>query len=181
MVGRRAVSGGATNIRHGIAPTWRRLAAYLLGLIVLIGAQVAVRALGPEGWYRPVFPLLTIASDVVGVALFGCTLGMWLTRTRVVRPPEPGPPGWRTALVRWVVATGPGLLGYLWWATRITPPTAAVSLLSLVGLVWMVVVFAPILSDDYLRGRHDRVAGTVVILHSYRGSLDWPTTRAAPA
>ena len=138
--------------------------------------EVVVWAAGPRGLYRPVVSVLVLASDIGAVALFGCTLGMWLTRTRVVVPPSPAAPGWRTAIVRWLVATGPAVAGYLAWITRTTLPRSVRLVLGVIGLPWMIVVFAPILFDTYLRGLHDRAAGTVVVLTRYEGSLALPET-----
>ncbi|MGN6695367.1 MAG: RDD family protein, partial [Aquihabitans sp.] len=90
------------------------------------------------------------------------TIGMMVFRMRVVTldAPERPAPGWRVAIVRYLVA---------WW-----PQTLVMVLGFLVDVdgwgwvggvmqIWLVICFTPILLDPARRGLHDRVAGTVVL------------------
>jgi uncharacterized RDD family membrane protein YckC len=144
-----------------IAAPWRRLAAYLVEAIAFSIAIAVVLAYSEGG--AQLFSIgIGLLSAVVLVATMGATVGMMVFRMRVVTidAPERPSPGWRVAVVRYLVA---------WW-----PQTLVMVLGFLVDVdgwgwvgglmqIWLVVCFTPILLDPARRGLHDRVAGTVVI------------------
>lgn len=144
-----------------ISPRWRRFAAYLVEAIAL-GLAIALVLRYSVGGARVFAAVTGLTSAIVLVATLGATLGMMVFRMRVVllaAPDEPAP-GWRVALVRYLVA---------WWPQAlllVLEPFVALedlAWLSSVMQIWLVVCFGPILLDPARRGLHDRVAGTVVI------------------
>jgi uncharacterized RDD family membrane protein YckC len=152
-----------------IASGWRRLVGYvaegfILGIVVLV-YRVLTHTIAIEGAAGLVVPVL---NGVVAVAVFGRTVGMFVTGTRVIMATTGNPPGWATAVIRWVVALGPGLLPFVLDVTGIDVADTAWRWLSIVGLVWTIAVYLPIAYDDRRRGLHDRVAGTEVVLSRRR-------------
>lgn len=144
-----------------ISAPWRRFAAYLVEAVafsIVIAMVLEYSAGGAELFSAAV----GLASAVALVATLGGTAGMMVFRMRVVTidAPDRQAPGWRVAIVRYLVA---------WW------PQALVMVLDLfvevdgwrwigtVMQIWLVICFTPILLDPARRGLHDRVAGTVVL------------------
>jgi uncharacterized RDD family membrane protein YckC len=148
----------------GLASPERRLAGWLAqSLVFTVVDSAAIGLTGDLAVVEPVNLVLAVANGLVAVTLFGRTLGMALTGTRVVRQVDGAPPGGGTATVRWLVAAGPTLvparlMGRGWWAGMIF------------GLLWSVAVFGPILIDPFRRGLHDRAAGTLVVPASSAGT-----------
>lgn len=95
----------------------------------------------------------TAVYYVVGVALWGQTVGKRLVRIRVVDAATDGRVGWRKAALRWLVPT-------LTLLPELPLPDEAASIASGVLLL---AVYAPIVWDEQARGIHDRLAGTVVV------------------
>ena len=144
-----------------IAPRWRRFVAYLAEAVAF--SLVAAILFRYSAGGAQIFSLIIgLTSSVVLVAMLGATVGMIVLRMRVVLVADPSrpAPGWRVAIVRYLVA---------WW-----PPTLMVALtpfvavedlgwLNVIAEIWLIVCFGPILIDPARRGLHDRVAGTVVV------------------
>jgi hypothetical protein len=152
-----------------IASGWRRLVGYLaegfvLGLVILV-YQVLTHGTPLEGAAGFAVPVL---NGVVAVAVVGRTVGMAITGTRVIMAATTEPPGWITALVRWLVALGPGLLPFVIDLTGVHLSADTWRTLSIIGLAWTVVVYLPIAYDERRRGLHDRAAGTEVVLSRRR-------------
>jgi uncharacterized RDD family membrane protein YckC len=146
---------------HRIAARWRRFVAYLCESLAFSLAIWLVYRYSPGA--AQVFAVATVLlNGVVLVATFGGTAGMLALRMRVVAidaPSRPAP-GWRVAVVRFVVASWPDLLRLV-----VTTFVAYESVLWLgaVAQIWLILCFGPILLDPARRGLHDRVAGTLVV------------------
>jgi uncharacterized RDD family membrane protein YckC len=102
-------------------------------------------------------PFGTVLTGVIGAVygilmlrLLGRTVGNIATKTRVVALADRSRPGWRAAIVRWLVANG---LIFLTWV-----PGSG-----FIGFAWFVAVYLPILVGPEYRGLHDRAAGVVVL------------------
>lgn len=144
-----------------ISPRWRRFAAYFMEALAF-GLVTAVIYQYSPGWAQVFAAVVGLGSAVVMVALLGGTVGMMVLRMRVVlvSSPDREAPGWKVAVVRYLVA---------WWPEALIlalVPFGDVSELTwlrVVADVWLVVCFAPVLVDPARRGIHDRVTGTVVV------------------
>jgi uncharacterized RDD family membrane protein YckC len=152
---------------HRIAARWRRFIAYLAESLAFSLATWLVYRYSAGA--AQVFAIVTVLLNaVVLVATFGGTAGMLALRMRVVSIDAPSlpAPGWRVAVVRFVVAGWPDLLRLV-----VTTFVAYESVLWLGGLaqIWLVLCFGPILLDPVRRGLHDRVAGTLVVDLPRRG------------
>ena len=148
-------------LEHPVSARWRRFVAYLVESLALSLATWVVFRYSVGG--AQAFAAVTvIVSGVVLVATFGGTAGMLLLRMRVVvlAAPEQVVPGWRVALVRFVVAAWPDVL-----RLALNPFFTFEELAWVSGLaqIWVIVCFGPILFDPVRRGLHDRVAGTLVV------------------
>ncbi len=146
---------------HQVSARWRRFAAYLLEGVAFGLATWIVFRYSVGG--AQVFAAATVVlSSVVLVATLGATAGMMVLRMRVVvlGAPERAVPGWRVALVRFLVAAWPEVL-----RLALSPFFTFESLawLSALSQIWLIVCFGPILFDPARRGLHDRVAGTLVV------------------
>jgi uncharacterized RDD family membrane protein YckC len=87
--------------------------------------------------------LLLVGYEPLLIATHGATIGKRLLRVRVLRRSDGRLPGWRAAVLRWLVPA----FGVL-----------------VCGAGELVVYASPLLdSSGYHRGWHDRVAGTVVV------------------
>ena len=101
---------------------------------------------------------IIVAYHVIGVAVFGRTLGKWALGLRISGL-DGSPTGWIGSVVRFVVATGGWFL-----AAALPAPhgTSGVLLSLLLVYVWPAVVGLPVLVDPGRRGLHDRAAKAVV-------------------
>lgn len=142
-----------------ISSRWRRLGAYLLetfAFSIITISLLAVSRTAAQAFATGI----GLLSAVVLVATIGSTAGMWLLRMRVVVPPSTSAPGWRIAIIRYLVA---------WWPALVLLvlhrgfPNLDLRWLDVVANVWMFACFGPILFDPLRRGLHDRVAGTLVV------------------
>ncbi|MCU1371907.1 MAG: hypothetical protein JWO77_3101 [Ilumatobacteraceae bacterium] len=144
-----------------LSARWRRFAAYLMESLAF-GLVTAVIARASVGGAQVFVLASSLVSAVLLVAAFGGTAGMLVLRMRVVLldAPEQATPGWRVALVRYLVAWWPQVLVF-----ALMPFVAYEQLtwLSTVSDIWIAVCFGPILLDPAHRGLHDRVVGTVVV------------------
>lgn len=144
-----------------IAAPWRRFAAYLLEAVAF-SIVIAIILVYSAGGAEVFNAAIGVTSGLVLVATLGATIGMMVLRIRVVTldAPDRLAPGWRVAIVRYLVA---------WW-----PQTLVLVIdpfydiedwgwIAVVMQIWLVLCFTPILLDPARRGLHDRVAGTVVI------------------
>lgn len=138
------------------ASRWRRLAGHtvdqLLIQVLLVGVLLGSWGGGDAWALFLLFTLLVNGYEIVGVAVWGRTIGKLVAGTRVVRLGTLEPPGWWRSIARWSAPfVGTVILWIevdrrLWW----------------LRLLWTVVVFGPILGAER-RGLHDRVAGTEVL------------------
>lgn len=96
-----------------------------------------------------------MASEIVGVALRGQTIGKAAMGLRVVRSADATVPGFDTAFVRLSLQS--------FNIGRSFHPFLGSTLFVVVG-PWPLICYGPILFDrEMRRGLHDRIAGTVVI------------------
>lgn len=144
-----------------ISARWRRFAAYLTEAVAFgIAASILYRY--SAGGARIFAAAIGLTSSVILVALLGASIGMMVFRMRIVvlADPDRRAPGWRIAVVRYLVA---------WWPEAllvVLEPfygVARLAWLSTIMQIWLIVCFGPILLDPARRGLHDRVAGTVVV------------------
>ena len=82
--------------------------------------------------------------ELVPTALWGRTPGKAIVGTRVVGIGDERPPGWKRAILRWIL------------------PALAFQV-SVVGWVLALLVRAALVADPLRRGVHDRLAGTIVV------------------
>jgi len=148
-------------LEHPVSARWRRFVAYLAESILFSFGTCVVFRYSAGG--AQIFAAVTVLlSGVVLVATLGGTAGMLALRMRVLvlGAPERLAPGWRIAVVRFLVASWPDVL-----RLALNPFFGFESLAWLSGLaqIWLIVCFGPILLDPARRGLHDRVAGTLVI------------------
>ncbi len=144
-----------------LAAPWRRIVALLVdGLIMgfpigfIIGIWLATTQ--PESTEDVSIPaaflLLNLAAvvyQVVGVALWGQTLGKKMLGIRVVSAQDLSQPGWWRAIRRWGLYFVIGLI-------PIVGGIVACMILPLVGLVMLFV-------DQRRQAPHDKVADTIVV------------------
>ena len=113
---------------------------------MLLDGTVSANDLGP-GLSRLValvaFVFLSM-YEVIPTALWGRTPGKAIVGTRVVGIGDGGVPGWKRALLRWVL------------------PALAFQV-HLVGWVLALALRAALVADPLRRGVHDRLAGTIVV------------------
>ena len=148
-------------LEHQISARWRRLAAYLLESVLFSFGTWAVFRYS-VGAAQAFAAVTVLVSGVVLVATLGGTAGMLGLRMRVMAlaTPDRVAPGWRVAVVRFLVASWPDVL-----RLALNPYFSFESLawLSALAQIWLIMCFGPILLDPARRGLHDRVAGTLVI------------------
>lgn len=84
--------------------------------------------------------------EVVPTALWGRTPGKAIVNIRVVGIGDEGPPGWKRAVLRWVL-----------------PALAFQVAVVVVGWVLALALRAVLVLDPLHRGIHDRLAGTIVV------------------
>jgi uncharacterized RDD family membrane protein YckC len=144
-----------------VAARWRRFAAYLLESLAF-GVVAAVIYRYSAGGAQIFALVAALTSAIVLVAAFGGTAGMLVLRMRVVLidAPDRPTPGWRVAVVRYVVAWWPEALLF-----ALVPffDFEQLAWMRTINDIWIVICFAPILLDPARRGLHDRVVGTVVV------------------
>ncbi|MCU1487540.1 MAG: hypothetical protein JWN67_4286 [Actinomycetia bacterium] len=141
--------GADAQLEHddGIASRWARLGAYLVESLV-VGTVIVILRRGLGAWVaEPLSAVYVIGTT----AIWGQQLGKLVIGIRIVDERTGHPPTWLRAVFRWVVPSVP----FLW---AIQGPW----LVPVLGLLWSVVVYAPILGADR-RGLHDRAAGTIVV------------------
>ncbi|HEX2038796.1 MAG TPA: RDD family protein [Acidimicrobiales bacterium] len=109
-----------------------------------------------DAWTTAVCVVLVAAYDIVGVALWGQTLGKLVVRTRVVLDATSEVPGWWPATVRWAVQAPFAVVA-------LVPSIDAVGVVAIAGALYPLVVYGPILWDRQHQGLHDKAAGTVVV------------------
>jgi uncharacterized RDD family membrane protein YckC len=135
-----------------LASPARRLAGYLIDYVVITAAAVIATAIfGVRSAGVTVSVLLVNTVYIVGsTAIWGRTVGKLVVHTEVVRRDGIAPPGFRVALIRYLVVALALPLRYFGgfggW----------------LGVGWTIAVYAPILGRER-RGLHDRAAGTDVV------------------
>jgi uncharacterized RDD family membrane protein YckC len=112
--------------------------------------------------------LVALAYLVVGVAVFGRTIGKALVGLAVVRS-DGARPGWTAAVVRQSVLAAGWIVAPLVHATADVDLPAIVSWIS---LLWPVVVLLPIIFDPDRQGLHDRAARTRVVRRRASNELE---------
>lgn len=148
----------STPIRAGT----RVLSMFLNGLALAVFTGLLGWVAGPSdvtGW--AVWVLIAVL-EIWLVATRGWDVAKLFVGLRVVD--ERGdPPGWRRATVRALVLMGPVIgAGLLADALATVNPTAA-SILSWIGVVWLLLVLTSIANGQRHQGWHDRLAGTLVV------------------
>lgn len=144
-----------------ISARWRRFVAYLAEALVFSIAAAIIGAYSAGG--GQVFAVgVGLFSSIVLVAAFGASLGMMVFRMRIVSldAPDRAAPGWRVALVRYLVAWWPEVILIV---LDVFLDLEDLRWLGSLMQIWLIVCFLPIVLDPARRGLHDRVAGTVVI------------------
>ncbi|MET9273798.1 CHAT domain-containing protein [Kribbella sp. NPDC003557] len=119
------------------------LSLYLI-LILFLAPSADGGELDTDDWLRFGVLAATVAIyEIVLTALWGCTLGKYVLRLKVVRRRDRRPVGWTESLLRWFVQ-------FLAWVAC---------------LVGAAVLYASLLWDksELHQGWHDRVAGTLVV------------------
>jgi uncharacterized RDD family membrane protein YckC len=138
-----------------LAERWRRLIGAVVDGLVLVAFTLlwalTVRGVDDLWLWWISGQVFWLANEVLGVAVWGRTIGKLVVGTRVVTVDDEARPGWRRATIRMVVATGPSLV-----------PIRIPLLRGWTGPVWAIAVFGPILGAGR-RGLHDRAAGTTVV------------------
>lgn len=142
--------------RFGIASRSQRLMGFIvdavLGTVLFAGGLAvfgvsgheAIRRTSPRGTALAVGLAVAVgAYEVVGIAVWGRTLGKLVAGTQVTAT-DGTMPGWSRSLRRWALPT---VFGFV--------PS--------IGALVNVVVYGPIVIDPDRRGLHDRVAETVVL------------------
>ena len=109
----------------------------------LVGAHTTLGELGLLIGVVVVFGAAWVATRIVATARFGRTPGKWCLGLRVVDATNPTtPPSLAKSALRWLV-----------------PQVSSAVPLPGTGLL----VYSPALRDRWLRGLHDRAAGTIVV------------------
>ena len=146
-----------------IAGPGRRFVGSLVDTVVLTPVTVPLsRVVLHIGRNSPAGPRLAVLGApamyaIVGVAVWGRTLGKLVAGTRVLNESTGRPPGWWRATLRWV-AQALVELAALFFARR-----TAVAL-PLIEVVYLPVLYGGILWDQNRQGLHDKLAGTIVVV-----------------
>ncbi|MCQ3808008.1 MAG: RDD family protein [Acidimicrobiia bacterium] len=123
----------------------------VVGLTGGIEANLTIRQAGDTAQVPVGISLAVTATwlvyEVSMIALRGQTLGKWLTRIKVIRAHDSGPPEWSHSLRRWAPVGACTIIGT--WV----PIVGLVSLLIYLSLVW----------DQKRQGWHDKAAATLVV------------------
>ncbi len=151
-----------------VAPRWRRFVAWLLEGYLFGGLALAAAWLFGSAAGAATGLGLSVANGVVLVGWRGRTIGMFVFGMQINAPPARRQPAWSDAWLRWFIASWPGTTAVL-----VAPfaGRAVETVLLVIGPLWLIVCFAPILWDRFGRGLHDRAAGTVVLMADYSGPL----------
>jgi len=165
-----------------MAGTVARITAYLLdmlllGVLTIVGWEVAGRLLGP-GIGMDVGPAAVadpVGATIARLAVSGTisvlyhvgfwtggrrTPGMRLLRLRVVRAADAAPVQVPAAIIRWAVVEAPAFLA----TVAALSTLEQVALLSLVGQAWPLILLLSVATSAHRLGLHDRAAGTAVVL-----------------
>jgi uncharacterized RDD family membrane protein YckC len=141
-------------IAPSIAGLGQRIGAAIIDWFVL-GSAFVVAFLAPLWFSLPLLLLVVIGNEIVGVALWGQSVGKALVGIRVVKAADAMVPRFGTALLRSFIQNIQFGVMY--------HPFATSSFAVMIG-PWPLICYGPILYDRVLRrGLHDRVAGTVVV------------------
>lgn len=142
-----------------VAGRGRRLAGFLIDGLALGPVSIPLVQSGLRGEPRTadlvalVAVAIGAAYQILGVALWGRTLGKLVVGTRVVDEATGDRVGWWQASLRWGVAHALGL----WILLPSWPGIGSLPFL------YDLIVFGPVLWDPRRQGWHDRLAGTVVL------------------
>lgn len=172
---------------NNASPMWRRLLSwwidhFLLGLLsipllwlwtseyplrVPSGEVASYRwtvmsrsRIGPSLGAGLVSDVLLLMYFIVGVALFGTTVGKRLLGLHVERSDGTAVDWGRAGIRRLIPSAG---LILAWTVGPLLQPHPRVVLNWVCITIWPVVVYAPILFDPFARGLHDRWADTMVV------------------
>ena len=152
----------AGTVRRAVAMWIGGLAWSLpLSLLVLFANSTGGDA-EPSTWLSVVVWCVPMVGDVVLVARWGTTPGMFVLDMRVVDDVG-GAPGWRASIVRMVVFWWPNLL---YWLTRGFGSAPAIA--SVATTVWFLLIAVSIATGPRHQGWHDRLAGTWVVHGRFR-------------
>ena len=102
--------------------------------------------------------LRRVTQQRIAPAILGDRVPLSVSRWEV--PGEIEPPGWRAALVRYLVVVWPAILLVV---SQVVGADGLVRPIAHVSSVWSLCCFGPILFDPLHRGLHDRMARTLVI------------------
>ena len=123
----------------------------LAGMVLTTPGMLLQGAVTPEDLGSGLTSLLAVVAllflfvyEVVPTALWGRTPGKAIVGTRVVGMNDGKVPGWRRAVLRWVL------------------PALAVQV-NVVGWALALLLRASLVADPLRRGVHDRLAGTIVV------------------
>lgn len=156
------------DLDHVAGPA-RRLLGLLLDLALLgvVSAVIRQRLGGgsvPSVVVSTLIAALMPAYEIVGVAVWGRTIGKTIVGTRVVVATEGSVPGWKRAALRWAVPWGPAYL------TGWVPAGWGLFVRAVLGNAWLLAVFWGVLEQPLRQGLHDRVAGTIVVTDVVEGT-----------
>jgi uncharacterized RDD family membrane protein YckC len=101
---------------------------------------------------------------VVPMALTGRPLGARMVGSTVVRQKDCGEVGWRSSVLRWVVAHVPALT--VGGVLALGVPDGASWLLAVAQAVGFLAVYGGVFFHALGQGLHDRVASTIVVIES---------------
>jgi len=142
--------------RDDLASPWQRLGAAVVDGLILgipIGIIFALtvdvdretsRIVSSSRWPLLVVGLLSAAYQVVGVAVWGKTLGKLLLHIKVVSAKDLSRPGWIRAVIRW---------GIFW----------VVGWIPFIGGLASIAFLLPLLWTLKRQGVHDMAADTLVV------------------
>ena len=136
--------------QSSVADPWRRFFGALIDGVIISPFGFALRpSIGVWGVIA-----VTTAYNIVCVGLWGRTIGKRAVGTLVVSTDSNMIPDWRSAAIRGVVPIVDRIVFVF---------LPSWDWLGVLGLVWLIAVYGPILRSPTRQGLHDRAAGTVVI------------------
>jgi len=150
--GERATPVGRRADTRELANPARRLVAFLIdaAIVGIVASALFQIVGGPNVAVSATVLVLHIGYVTGTIARWGCTIGMLIVDTRVMRS-RVVPPGLRVSAIRAAVAFAAAPLTLVGWVG------------ASIALCWQLIVFAPILGPQR-RGIHDRVAHTDVVV-----------------